>query len=355
LAEKLKERYPNFYKVDDNGDWVERSAINAFAWSIHSAAWAPDSRTLAFAAQIDGISSDVYQYHLETGTIHRVEDSLQSVSRIRWSPDGKYIVFNNSQPGPVYEGETLHAVKPGSQVTQEPISLYSGTWLFVGDWLSPDILLVADGTDTAGNFNLQALNINTGQLKDLWRNAVNNYAIDHKNQTIAINTSEFAKPETQGLYFVTFSGKQRKILDGIYYLELFFRGGGKHRFLVQGVGGDSKADTVHLAGDVVGIDLNGKQDLLGKFDYDKISISPDQVWLLMYDQANLYLYDTNDELIKTFPIPDIQKIIWRPDSHAIFYLANKELYTLLLPVGKPELVDKCNLSDCPLDDAVWLP
>lgn len=54
--------------------------------------------------------------------------------------------------------------------------------------------------------------------------------------------------------------------------------------------------------------------MLGHFDYDKISISPDHVRLLMFDNTKLYLYNKNDELIKTFPIPVIQRIFWRLDS-----------------------------------------
>ena len=355
-AEKLKTLYPETYKPIENHDWVSGSVRSAFEWSIHSVSWSPDGRTLAFAAQIDGLSSDVYLYNLETDSIQQVENSIQSVSSIDWSPDGKHIVFENSAPGYVYTGSSLYVVKPGNQIIDNPQRMYYGTWLFVGEWLSPNLLLVADGTDTAGDFNLQALNINTGQLKSLWPDAVGWYAIDPVNQIITINTGEFTKPENMGLYFVTFGGHQAKALDGLYWVALFFRGGEKHRFLMQGVSEPSIPATYPITGDVVGFGFDGKLTTIGHFNYDKISISPDHAWLLMYDDEKLYLYDTNDELMKTFPINGIQNMVWRPDSQAIFYSNGNGIYILPIPDGESRLVDKCEEQyGCSLDDIVWLP
>ena len=193
VTEQLKRIYPNTYNNPTYGtEWVSGSVISAFQWGIYSVAWSPDSRKLAFAAQIDGISSDVYLYTLETGSIQRVEDSLKSVAYIEWSPDGKHLVFENSTPGNVYMGAELHALIPGAQVVKNPKTLYSNTWLNIGEWLSPNSLLVADGTDTAGDFNLQALNVDSGELRSLWRNGFGSYAIDYQNRTIAIDASEYA-------------------------------------------------------------------------------------------------------------------------------------------------------------------
>ena len=355
LAENLKKLYPEEYKPIDNHDWVSGSVRSAFEWSIYSVSWAPDGHTLAFAAQIDGISSDVYLYNLETSSIEQIEGSIQNVSNINWSPDGKYIVFRDSEPGYVYTGSSLYAVKPSNRVIDNPKSLYSGTWLSVGKWLSPNLLLVADGTDTAGNFNLQALNVNTGQLKTLWLDAVGDYAVDPSNQIIAINTGEFTEPEKLGLYFVTYGGRQTKVWDGLYWATLFFRGGAEHRFLVQGISESSIESTYPINGDVVGLGFGGSPSSIGQFDYDKISVSPDNSWLLMFNDTKLNLYDTNDDLAQSFPISKIRNIIWRPDSKAIFYSNGKELYTLLIPNGEPRLVDKCEQLTCLLDDFVWLP
>ncbi len=353
VAEKLKKLYANDYK-ETGDDWVGGSEVSAFQHGIHAAAWSPDGLMLAFAAQIDGISSDVYVYHLETGEIQQVEESLRSVSSIKWSPDGRFILFRNADPGNTYGGETFHAVNVGKSVTEEPKTLFSNPWLSVGDWLPPNFVLASDGSDTAGNFNLYKLNVQTGQLSDLWLGAVSDYAIDPKNQLIVINTGEWATPEKQGVYFLSYSGKSVKVLNGIYYLSLFFRGGAKHRFMAVGIGRKKG----HEIKGVFGLSFDGTEPTsLGSFDDQHISISPDHAWMLLFDATNLYLYDKNDELVKTFPIADIDKIIWRPDAQAIFYSTNNQLSSLSIPAGSPKLVDQCSLKYCSFDleNAVWLP
>jgi WD40 repeat protein len=355
LAENLKELYPDEYQPVDNHDWISGSVQSEFEWSIHSLDWSPDSRTLAFAAQIDGISSDVYLYDLETDSIQQIENSIQNVSSIRWSPDGQYLVFMNSEPGQIYTGSSLYAVKPSNQVVDNPKQIFSRTWMGGGHWLSPNLLLVADGTDTAGNFNLQTLDIRTGQLKPLWTDAVSDYAIDPLNKIIAINTGEFAELESMGVYFITFSGRQTKVLNGLYWATLFFRGGEQHRFLMQGVSEKSIESSFPISGDVIGLGLDGKPTSIGQFAYDKITISPDNSWLLMFDDTSLNIYDKNDNLAQKLSTNGIQKIIWRPDSQAIFYSDSKALYFLAIPSGEPRLVDDCERSSCSLDDIVWLP
>lgn len=354
VAEELKRLDPDWYKPLDGDEWVNQIVSNEFFWSIYSVAWSPDSQSLAFAAQIDGLSSDVYVYELESEKITRVEDSLQSVSWITWSPDGNQIVFGNAIPGPIYTGMSLHSVKFGGQMVKEPKTIFEDTWPYIGDWLSPTTLLVAYGTDTAGPYHLMILDINTGQAKSLWSDFFGSYEVDLANQVILVNASSGPQFEELGLYIIAFDGKQRKILDGYYELTLFFRGGKEHRFLMQG--GTSKDKTwirYPIDGDVVAIGLDGKLTNLGKFDWDKISISPDYTWLIMYNEKELFLYDENDELIRTFQIPKIHLIIWRPDSQAIFYSAGNQLFTLSVPDGEPKLIDACPY--CALDDAVWLP
>jgi WD40 repeat protein len=353
VAEKLKILLADDYK-EIGVDWVGSRELYAFQYGIHAAAWSPDGLMLAFAAQLDGISSDVYVYHLDTGEIQQVEESLRSVSSIKWSPDGKYILFRNARPGNVYDGETFHAVAVGKSVTDEPQTLFSNTWLSVGDWLPPNFVLTSDGSDTAGNFNLYKLSIKTGQITDLWLGAVSDYAVDPENQLIVINTGEWAAPEKQGVYFLSYSGKSVKVLNGIYYLSLFFRGGAKHRFIAAGIGGKKG----HEIKGVFGLSFDEKEPTsLGSFSENQISISPDHAWMLLFDETNLYLYDKNDELVKTFPIADINKIIWRPDSQAIFYSTGKQLYSLSIPTGALKLLDQCDLKYCSFDleNAVWLP
>ncbi len=58
----------------------------------NSVAWSPDGRYLAFVGAIDGPTSDLYMYDMETFEITRFTDGGAQAILPVWSPDGKYIL-----------------------------------------------------------------------------------------------------------------------------------------------------------------------------------------------------------------------------------------------------------------------
>jgi len=368
LAEMLKKLYPEQYKPNDNGDWIRNGLTTALEWGIYASAWSPDGHTLAFAAQIDGLSSDVYLYDIETGQIQRAEDSLQNITDIRWSTDGKKIIFKDGEPGFGYMGSPeLYVINYQQETAKDPELLtyqswigsfdsITQTWSPAGDWLTSNILLVTGQTPDAGSYGISALNINSKESAELWDDFFGNYAIDPQNKTVIISPSDYTSPQNAGMYLISLNRRKTKIFDGFYYVDFFFRDGEKHRFILRGISrNEIDSNTTEkqypIGGKIIGIDLNGKPFSLGEFDRkQQISISPDYAWLILYDDEKLKLYDKNDDLVKTFPIAGIRRIIWEPDSKSIFYATAKQLYILTLPIGEPKLVDNNRVQD-----AVWLP
>lgn len=356
VAEQLKMLEPDYYKPIDGDDWVANRVSTEFQWSIYSVAWSPDNKYLAFAGHIDGISSDVYIYDLETESTIRVEDTLQNVQWITWSPDGEYLIFTNSHPGYVYTGSILYSISVSDFKSQKPRQLISGTWLYVGDWLSPTTILAAQGTDTAGLFYMQVIDITTGRANLLWDDGFGDFVIDHKNQSIIFTASEYADPEKFGIYEVSFNGKLKKIFNGLYWVDIFLRNGIKHRYLIAG--GDHDGE-IRIKGEVVGVNEQNEPTYLGKFDHSHISISPDGIWLLMYDDEKIYLYDQYDELKNTFLIPNVYNILWTPDSSGLFYSTADGLFLLNISNGSTNFIDQCLEENCGfhLGDyySMWLP
>lgn len=338
IADELKLSDPDRYNEVYDPNWVEGSVFRNFAWSIYSLSWSPDSKFLAFAGQIDGISSDVYVYDVESGLIQRTEESLQNVLYINWSPDGKYIVFHNSIPGSVYTGSDFYAIEYSSSIVLNPKLLRSGFWHTTLEWLSPTVLLITGTTDTAGRHNLQTLDIVTGKVTTLWEDSYGSYAIDYKNKLIAINASEHADVENFGVYFITFDGKSNKVLDGLYWLTFFYRGEEKHQFLGTGF---SQIAELNIEGELIGLTSDYKSNVIGKFNYMQVKVSPDYSWLLTYDESGMYLYDRNDELVKEFTILGVYDVIWSPNSQGFFYSTGKELFYLSINDGKDVFVDMC--------------
>lgn len=337
IATELKLHNPDLYNESYDPDWVEGSVVRHFQWSIYSLSWSPNSKFLAFASQIDGISSDVYIYDVETGLIHRLEESLQNVLWIDWSPDGQYVIFHNSIPGNVYTGSDFYAIKATSEKIINPKPFRSGFWHTTLEWLSPTTILITGTTDTAGKHSLQKLDIVTGRTTNLWGDYYGGYAIDYDNQVIAFTASEFASPENFGFYYVTFDGKRKKLLDGLYWVDVLFRGSGKNQFLING--GNHDDAEYNIAGNTVGISLNEISNLLDVLDFGKTMISPDYTWLLTYDEEKIYLYNENDELTNTFLISGVYSVIWCPDSKGFFYATGRSLYYFDMQNMKPVFVD----------------
>jgi hypothetical protein len=355
LADQLKESNPDGYSVTGGEeDWVAADLISVFTTSLFTLSWAPDGSALAFAAQIDGNSSDVYVYDVGSGAIRRVEESLHSVYEIRWSPDGKHIVYENAIPYRWGVAYFLYVIQAGAPPVSNPNAVFEVTEFLAGEWLSPTSLLLFNWMKGHGLWNVYALNILTGDAKRLWDGSVFNYAIDPENRLIALCTSNFGRIEQIGFFIIAFTGKAEKIFEGIYWLQVFYRGGNKHRFLVQGVGGIEAMGQYPIQNDVVGIALEGTPKKLGKFSSTQISISPDHMYLLLFDEKKLFLYDARDELIRSIPMKDVRKVVWRPDSQAFFFTNERELYFMPAPDGEPELVETCVQFDCVLDDAVWV-
>ncbi|HMZ06038.1 MAG TPA: hypothetical protein PK078_00350, partial [Anaerolineales bacterium] len=356
LVNQLKETEPEYYEPVEGIDWVPVSIDGDFQWTIYTYAWSTDSMRLAFAGQIDGVSSDVYIYDLESETVKRVEDTLHNVQWITWSPDGEHLVFTDSHPGNIYTGSTLYSISAIDFNNQKPRQLISGTWLFIGDWLSSTKILAAQGTDTAGLFELQSIDITTGQITYLWDDGFSDFKVDYEKQTIILNASEYADPENFGIYEVSFNGEKRKMFDGLYWVSIFLRDGIKHRFLITGADHDGQ---ISLSGNVVGITEGNDPTYFGKFDYLHVSISPDKSWLLMYDDEKIYLYDRNDDLKNTFLIPDIYSILWMPDSSGLVYSTGYSLYFLDINNGSITFIDQCLKEKCSFrlsdDDSMWLP
>lgn len=365
LAEKLKTLEPQFGPRGTN-DWVSGELVTALERGIYSVAWSPDGRTLAFPAQIDGLSSDVYLYDLETGKVQQAEDTLQNITNILWSPDGKKIIFEDQQPVDIGVGTPeLYAINYQKETVKDPKRLAWGSWIGshdnvtqtwppTGDWMASNLLLVTFNTPDEGNSGISVLNINTGQSAHIWEFKVGSYGVDPQNKTVLVGPD----PRNLDVFLLALNGRKTKIFNRLSYVDdIFYRGSKKHRFILQDISSydgnpDTRSDPYYpVNGQIIGIDANGKPDAFAQFDTKpQFSISPDLTWLLIYDGYYLNIYDQNDKQVKKLKMGPIDRIKWRPDSQAVFYSIGNQLYLLAIPSGQEQRFGESNI-----DDAIWLP
>ena len=325
-----------------------------FDHSIFSVAWSPDSRFLAFAGQMDGPSSDLYIFDVQTGEIQRKTDDLRILSDISWSPDGGWLVIQNTVPGTVQNGSSLHLIKASGGIVKNPPVLEKGfRWAGYG-WATPSMYMITNAPEGGDLNGLRYLNVKTETIIDLWPGIYFAYAVDPENKIIAISGAPERSADGSyleyGLYFVSFDGQKKKLTDTIYW-ELYFCGGVDNQF----IGNDGiKMDAISKDGNIT--ELNVESDATPSY----FLLSPNKQWFVLYGASGtMMLYSANDQLVRTFPEIKTEDALWRADSSGLIVINGKELFFISIPDGEPVKIDQCPLDDRSCwfheQDMVWIP
>lgn len=337
-----------FESPDCRKSLVQRELVN----SIYSFSWSPDSQFIAFTAQIDEPSSDIYIYSVEDATIRQLTHESENIYWMDWAPNGKKILFEiSSTPGGGYEGRTLHITDlEGKTIFVDNENLYYEHWGESG-WLTDALYLFDHPNDTGKPpiYNLMIVNTDTGQLKEIWPYSLDTYAVNTETKTIVLmhrnhRTQNPTVPE--GVYMVYPRGEYKKISD-IGILFNLMEGQKPYPIFAQDYNGQ-----------IYSISNNGSINAL-PWANDRVPwISPDGKWLLFPEDNEIALYTEAYQPIKSWSI-DVPGVIWRPDSLGLFMFTNKYLYYLSIPNGDPVVVDTYPQEDCSVQycrfQYVWLP
>lgn len=310
-------------------------------------AWSPDSTTLAFAAQIDGPSSDVYLFKLKDRSIRRLVNDLENLWSIEWSPKGKKILYENFESGN-YTTSELHIADPNIAAVQSPRLILSGPFWGIAGWVDDNLLLIYDSGDGGAPHNFRYLNIKTQQTKSVWKYECEMFAASSEVHGVifTLPPEVAAYYETQmepGTYFVSVDGKPIKISDKVY--QPLQQSGLPNSFFIER---GSNLYTVKIDGFDI-LQIKGAVD----FTHSP-RLSPDKKWLMVEGFDGLQLYSENLELIKSWEIRN-SEMIWRPDSAGLLLFMDTAMYYLPIPDGEPTLIEDCAPDYCSLRDYVWFP
>lgn len=119
------------YDIECSKDPACRSRIVQldFRTGIWSLGWSPDNQQLAFAAQIDGSSSDVYVFNIEGNSIHRLTNEPENIGLlVEWSPNKEKILYTTSIPQTSYYSHYLHIADLKIKLPQNPRILDGGAF-----------------------------------------------------------------------------------------------------------------------------------------------------------------------------------------------------------------------------------
>ncbi len=346
--EPVKTSDPVELESCDEGPCRIRLIQSAFEAGIQSLSWSPDSRELAFSAQIDGPSSDIYIFKLEDQSIRRLVSDLENVARIQWAPSGKRILYENSTMGLTYATTYFYVANPSIAAVQSPRWIESCKFCSGTGWIDERSYLMWSGGEGAPPSTFRTIDTETQQMKVIWEPESESFAVNSELHALIVTSPlesvNANRPQVEaGTYFVPLAGKPTKIFDEMY--EPVDEPGFPNSFFIQ------------RDGQLCTVDIDGFTQQLVKANAGSTPVphlSPNKKWLIVEDSQGLHLYSDNLELIQAWEI-SASELIWRPDSEGLFLLAETGMHYLPIPEGEPVLISECARNSCPTDNYVWLP
>lgn len=372
ISRLLSSDYPSTFNIiadfyvqqgyDDFG--LEDSSRMAFNYAITRVfEWSPDGRYLAFASQLDGPSSDLYVYDVQTSTTRRLTDDLRILSEVTWSPDGKWLLFENAIPGMTYTGATLHRIEADSSIVYNPPILEEGFWWSGIGWISTNHYLITGFGEGTDPYDLRFIDVRTGKMRSVWPEVYFSYAINSQDQIFAINGSVGISPDENRhideTYLISFDGKTKLLVEDVNWI-IGYQGGSQPHFV--GLDNGEKVKILN-DGTLIKSDLEipTHSGLLPVFS--NMLVSPDEQWSIIYEESYgrvpLTLFSESGDFVRTLSDLEVRSAIWRNDSSGIIFASNVELFFIAIPDGEPEMIDQCATKEdrCSFYSSsfVWLP
>jgi len=325
----LSKDYPNNFeeatKKLNNPDTTAGTLFGAFVGGIAQAlAWSPDGKYLAFAGQMNGLSSDLYIYDMEAKTIQRFSSGDEELQWLDWSPDGKWIV----QGSAFWAGEGMqyseYAVTKDGSITH---NLSTG---YLDAWLNPHQYFEFDNANGWGNFNLRLVDVDTGKITTIWRGIFHEYEIDPSGNWLdLVAITSVIPPESEKPNFTP--GLQLINLNTYKDIQNPEPLADPQNAFIRTEDGK----TVPL---VVPLKLSG----------EIISASPDlKYWIVAVDQ-DIRIYSSDIKLIKEISVSvqnsALTDLKWNPNSSNLFLMYSTSIYSVNIPTGEINLVET-NLID----------
>jgi len=335
------------FTYGDEPDWNAARAIQEY----QSMAFSPDGSQLAFMGVIDGPTSDLYQYSIESKELLQLTSGRTQGYQPVWSPDGKYILHTGADGFGTGAGYETKGIWTAMADTDNVKTLYTPTpnaaEMIVG-WVNDETFVVYSWSQPCGSGNLRTYNVESKQSTILWNESFHDIALDPSSGTIVLisDDGECAPISGVGTYFIpVFGGDPQRVSTKTGPIVVWSPAG--EVFIVSGGSFEEWALGVDTFGQIVEIDRPS-----GGF-YLPV-ISPRFNYLFWSGQSPHI--GTIDNSIPTTQYFDesIQRAVWTPDGQAVIFIAESGLYIAHQPDFKAILISpdiKLQLTD---DYMGWL-
>ncbi len=289
----------------------------------HSIVRSPDRRYLAFMGAIENSFSSLYVYDTNTQTVRRLSQNKYQAVNPEWSPDGKWIVYEEVSDFHGWQTEGIWAASVDGEKTKLLYKPENRVEQKILGWAGSDRFVVADrGMD--GERNIRMVNIQTGIINTLYAGYYFQAAMD-KNGAIAFSPFPGAPGASAelgpGLYLVSLDMSNPKLIANTDVpLRPFLTWDSSAELFV------SEVQCNNEPGKIIAFDLSGKTMCIAK---PPQNVSPNRSWYIE-ENEELSVYKTDGEKLGDVA-GKANSIIWSPDSEGFFFIGDKTLYHVSLP------------------------
>jgi dipeptidyl aminopeptidase/acylaminoacyl peptidase len=348
LAHLLSKDYPKNFETAakelGQSDVTPESLQAAFIAGIkRSLAWSPNGRYLAFAGQMEGLSSDLYLYDTRYGTIKRLSSDPEELQWTSWSPDGEWIVHSSAYNMDEEINFAIYATNlNGSNIRYLATASFYG---WVKDWLNPHTFFLYDAKKIWGSFGLRLVDIDTGSITKVWGGIFTNFAFDEAGKQVLIFPVSADKWPNEGndpnfvsgTYLVDLAAKSKTLIvpadNNHAYFSIEYFGVGERTFSLVDPGPNSA---------IIFLTENGKL-IETKFKGSGIYVSPNKNYWILQNEKVLKIFTSDDRLVQEIHHPGgsvtSYSITWRPDESGVFFIADGKIYTVGLHSKNLTLVE----------------
>ena len=345
----LSEDYPNNFveaakRLNDPNITAE-SLYEAFMTGItESLDWSPDGRSLAFAGQMDGVSSDLYVYDVETKKIRRFSSGDQELQWIEWSPTGRWVMHSGTFFAGAGMTFDIYAARLNS--TSAPYISTNIQYDGIDRWLNSHQYFENDGENGPGEYGLRLVDVETGGMKKIWNGSFYSYAVDKRGLWVAVLASSPDESPVlpDGSFNFDFD-----FVPQIYLINLATMQKSRVEFAdprsIATFGLDERDFIVSSGGNSAFLSIDGSltESDLGEAS---LSVSPNSEYWLAVTGETVKIFSADNTLIaepafETFATD----ILWRPDSSGVFLITGSEIYSMNIPDGDIQLVETNLIAD----------
>jgi len=295
--------------------------------------WSSSGEQLAFAGEMDGLSTDLYIHNLKADSIQRLSSGSKNIDFIKWFPGGNQILYSSSYLPCEGDCSTYYVTNLDGSLSRQVTNFDTfGGATRDSSWSGKSLLTIYTSANITGTCCLRNFDFENDRINMLYAGSFQNYAYDPQTNLLAISIADNLENITPGAYFVDKNGMRKVEEMGLVY----YLGWKDYPFILS-------ANGTKL------LSVSGVSKILTEGEFAPFASRNNKYVALCglafsQNTNGLKVFDNNQNLVLEIKDQKVINVIWRLDSQGLFYIANNQLYYIDIQDKNPILIDN-HLND----------